>query len=280
MDVFGTGQTNAFDGGRFKTRALIAENKGTDFSFRESVLQSVGINYVTLPAVGQILDVLFSQVVSKYFSGAELDAVSRDIVRMLQEEFKDQNISLLANGRLSSAGLAKLESFGTGVVAGLVLSIAENAIADHMRGKYAPLVIEETKYVMDVVGNSTLAAASLSARGVPLALAIRVGVAAGVVQASTAEVLATVTAYWDWRNYIGETDAKVAQLDKSIASNNAAILESKKVADETGDKSAYRNLLLVSNGLNNLRTRLIQSESPLSTTGSFWSAFQSNLFGQ
>jgi hypothetical protein len=280
VDVFGTGQTNAFDGGRFKTRALIAENKGTDFSFRESVLQSVGINYVTLPAVGQILDVLFSQVVSKYFSGAELDAVSRDIVRMLQEEFKDQNISLLANGRLSSAGLAKLESFGTGVVAGLVLSIAENAIADHMRGKYAPLVIEETKYVMDVVGNSTLAAASLSARGVPLALAIRVGVAAGVVQASTAEVLATVTAYWDWRNYIGETDAKVAQLDKSIASNNAAILESKKVADETGDKSAYRNLLLVSNGLNNLRTRLIQSESPLSTTGSFWSAFQSNLFGQ
>jgi hypothetical protein len=260
-DIFGNGQTTSFITKSSTQTAGLGQGVTSQSSSISvsTILNSAGFNYLTAPALGELLDRLLLNIPLQYLSQSESDTLSNQISNLLQNEMKDAPLA---------GGVVGLEL--TSYVGGLVVDLIANYVHDSMVGKYPAVLVELYKYEIEVAGNSAIATV-MSGGDLPL------GVAQGVIQASTAEVIDTAKTWYLWHD---DSTAMLVQADKLqlLVNNTHAAAENAK---SNGDNLAYEQLMKVAIGLQGAVGTLRESAlSPVSDQGTTLNAIWQSLWNK
>ena len=221
----------------------------------QAILSSAGFNYLTMPAVADLLSAILTKIPLKYLSEGDAAVLSTKIAQELQTE--------LGNRVLNSGDIigTPLDFLG-----GAFVDAIADAVRDSLAGKAPAVVVELTRYGVEIAGNAYLASARTGN--------LEAGAAAGLIEATAGEVTDALKAGLGlWLDVQAAKD-EITKINQMLDDTERAA----QAAKSAGDIQRYKDLEKVEIGLLGAKGTLSEFvASPLvsdrgTLLGSIWQA--------
>ena len=211
-----------------------------------AILDSIGFNYVTMPALSNLLDAILLKLPLQYLSQSEQDKLSQAIAKRLSDEFSNYGITKDNIGK-----------FGVGFILGIGLSSTEDAVSASLQGQVPPVVISLTQYALDTTGNAAIFLATNPELMKDPVLGIKVAAAVGITEGATDQILAAAKSYVQWNIDMNANLQQVSNLEAQ-ADNLHALAEQAKAA---GYRKSYQQLMKIAISLDQAASTLATNAS-------------------
>jgi hypothetical protein len=187
-------------------------------SMAQQILDSAGIDYLTAPALSDLLARLLLKIPLGMISQGEQDSLTRNIVAGLKTEFKNKGVTA-----------ADLHGLVGGFVGGIVVDVVASAWVNNAPKSMSPYAVELVHYAIEIIGNGAVASWQTKDPAV--------GFSIGLIYATAGEVIDTTKQGLGLIFDIQNTKTQIGQLNSLIDQTEVQI----KVAGS--DKKAVARLL-------------------------------------
>jgi filamentous hemagglutinin family protein len=193
-----------------------------------SILNSAGIDYVTMPALSDLLamELLKLPLANVSDSGYWTNL----LIKGLKDELKNRNISP-----------ANIGAFSIGFLGGIIVDVVANVWSANAPSSWSPQAVELVRYGIEAVGNGVVA--SLQTKNPAIGFSI------GLIVATAGEVTDAFKAGLGLFTDIQQAKAQIATLNALITSTDATAQK----ANAVGDLATYQRLLQSESSLKDAR---------------------------